>query len=73
MFTNLDKVNLLFHESRDYFCSPIMKKKFFCSQFMAIKNRHSWFTENPLSDPQNQIELCLKENSNFGRNGINLK
>ena len=34
---------------------------------MAIKNRRSWFMENPLSNPQNQTELCFKENSNFGR------
>ena len=44
-----------------------LRKKIFCSRCMAIKNRHSWFMENPLFNPQNQTELCFRENSNFGR------
>ena len=55
MFTNLDKIN----ESRD----------FFCSRFTAIKINivvHG-SQKTPLSDPQNQTELCIKENLNFVR------
>ena len=35
----------VFHESKDYFCSPITRNIFFRSRFTAIKNRRSRFTE----------------------------
>ena len=35
----------VFHESKDYFCSPITRNIFFRSRFTVIKNRRSRFTE----------------------------
>ena len=45
------EINYLFHESREYFCSRITGNNFVLSRFTAIRNRHSRFPKNPLSDP----------------------
>ena len=46
------EINHLFHETRHYFCSRITGNNFVLSRFTAIRNSHSRFTKNPLSDPQ---------------------
>ena len=51
------EINLLFHESREYFHSRITGNNFVLSRFMAIKIRHSRFTKNPLSDPLQRVQM----------------
>ena len=45
------EINYLFHESREYFRSRITGNNFVLSRFTAVRNEHSRFTKNPLSDP----------------------
>ena len=52
------EINQLLHESREYFRSPITGNNFVLSRFTAIKNRHSRFTKNPLSDP---LDILLRK------------
>ena len=53
------EMNELLHESREYFRSRITGNNFVLSRFTAIKNKHSQFTKNPLSDPLQRFSLKL--------------
>ena len=69
MFMNLDK--LIFHESRDYFCSPIMKKNSFGHDSRQLKTGVHCSRKTPFPTLRIELNYASKKIQILGENGIN--